>query len=149
MSPAPSRASAPFWSRIVRESIFDVTWNAMRDGKFALMRPVMTSTDGRCVARIRWMPAARAFCAMRATEVSTSLGAHIMRSANSSITTTMYGRRCGGAVTIFSRASASSGELGVDGLVDVVLERGGSAASAAARSLSASSFASCLPTFSL
>ena len=74
---------------MVRESIFDVTWNAMRDGKFALMRPVMTSTDGRWVARIRWMPAARAFCAIRATLVSTSLGAHIMRSANSSITTTM------------------------------------------------------------
>ena len=36
----------------------------------------MTSTDGRCVARIRWMPAARAFCAMRATLVSTSFGAH-------------------------------------------------------------------------
>ena len=26
------------------------------------MRPVMTSTDGRCVARMRWMPDARAFC---------------------------------------------------------------------------------------
>ena len=35
----------------------------MRLGKFALIRPVMTFTDGRCVARIRWMPMARAFCA--------------------------------------------------------------------------------------
>src|SRR2546425_9386341 len=42
-----------FWSRIVRESVFEATWNAMRAGKFALMRPVSTSTEGRCVARIR------------------------------------------------------------------------------------------------
>ena len=106
---------------MVRESIFDATWNAMRDGKFALMRPVITSTDGRCVARIRWMPAARAFCAMRATEVSTSFGATIMRSANSSMTTTMYGSLRGGggascrafcvgalAAEISSRTSAST-----------------------------------------
>ena len=32
----------------------------MRVGKFALITPVMTSTEGRCVAMIRWMPAARA-----------------------------------------------------------------------------------------
>ena len=61
----------------------------MRLGKLALMRPVMTSTDGRWVARIRCRPAARAFWAMRATEVSTSLGATIIRSANSSMTMTM------------------------------------------------------------
>jgi hypothetical protein len=30
-----------------------------------LMVPVMTSTDGRCVAMITWMPAARAICARR------------------------------------------------------------------------------------
>src|SRR5437867_2028369 len=71
MSPAPSSVSAPDWSRMVRESTFDATWKAMRAGILALMRPVMTSTDGRCVARIRWMPAARAFCAMRATSSST------------------------------------------------------------------------------
>ena len=35
---------------MVRESIFDATWKAIRDGKFALMSPVITSTDGRCVA---------------------------------------------------------------------------------------------------
>jgi hypothetical protein len=52
MSPAPSSASAPDWSRIVRESTLDDTWNAMRAGMFALMRPVITSTDGLCVARI-------------------------------------------------------------------------------------------------
>ena len=37
---------------MVRLSIFEVTWKAMRVGKFALIVPVMTSTDGRCVARI-------------------------------------------------------------------------------------------------
>ena len=63
MSPLPSSASAPFWSRMVRLSTFDATRNAIRLGKFALMRPVITFTDGRCVARIRWMPMARAFCA--------------------------------------------------------------------------------------
>jgi hypothetical protein len=31
----------------------------------------MTSTDGRCVARIRWIPEARAFCARRAISCST------------------------------------------------------------------------------
>jgi hypothetical protein len=74
---------------MVRESIFEATCRAMRLGKLALMRPVMTSTDGRCVARIRCRPAARAFWAMRATEVSTSLGATIIKSANSSMTMTM------------------------------------------------------------
>ena len=38
---------------------------AIRLGMLALIRPVMTSTLGRWVATIRWMPAARAFCAMR------------------------------------------------------------------------------------
>ncbi|GIT57325.1 MAG: hypothetical protein Ct9H300mP18_07540 [Candidatus Neomarinimicrobiota bacterium] len=31
---------------MVLESIFVATWNAIRDGKFALMTPVITSTDG-------------------------------------------------------------------------------------------------------
>ena len=53
MSPLPSSCSAPLPSRIVRESIFDDTRNEIRDGMFALIRPVITSTDGRCVARIR------------------------------------------------------------------------------------------------
>ena len=46
MSPLPSSASAPFWSRIVRLSTLDATRNAIRLGKFALMRPVITFTDG-------------------------------------------------------------------------------------------------------
>ena len=91
MSPIPSSDSAPIWSRIVRESIFDDTWNATRVGMFALIRPVITSTDGRCVARIRWMPAARAFCARRAISSSIFLPATIIRSASSSITTTISG----------------------------------------------------------
>ena len=39
MSPCPSSVSAPIWSRIVRESTLLATWNAIRDGMFALMRP--------------------------------------------------------------------------------------------------------------
>ena len=91
MSPWPSSASAPIWSRIVRESTLLETWNAMRVGMLALIRPVITSTDGRCVARIRWMPAARAFCARRAISSSTFLPTTIIRSASSSITTTISG----------------------------------------------------------
>ena len=58
---------------------------------FALIRPVTTSTDGRWVATTRWMPTARAICAIRQIASSTSRGATIIRSASSSITTTMYG----------------------------------------------------------
>jgi hypothetical protein len=65
--------------------------DAERDarGKFALMSPVMTFTDGRCVATMRWMPIARAFCASCVSGFSTSLCTVIMRSASSSTTTTM------------------------------------------------------------
>ena len=74
---------------MVRLSIFEVTWNEMRVGKFALMVPVMTSTEGRWVAMIRWMPAARAIWARRWTAASMSLPATSIRSAISSTTTTM------------------------------------------------------------
>ena len=37
-------------SMMVRESIWIATWSATRAVMFALMRPVMTSTDGRWVA---------------------------------------------------------------------------------------------------
>jgi hypothetical protein len=63
----------------------------MRVGKFALIVPVMTSTEGRCVAMITWMPAARAICARRCTAASISLPATIIRSAISSMTTTIIG----------------------------------------------------------
>src|SRR5439155_358821 len=62
-------------------------------GMFALMSPVMTSTDGRCVATTRWIPVAGASCEMRVIAFSTWIGAVIMRSASSSMTMTMYGIR--------------------------------------------------------
>ena len=74
MSPMPRRFSAPFASRIVRESVLEDTWKDMREGRFALIRPVITSTLGRWVATIRWMPAARAIWARRMIESSTSRG---------------------------------------------------------------------------
>ncbi len=46
MSPAPRSFSAPLISRMVRESIWDATWRASRLGMFALIRPVMTFTEG-------------------------------------------------------------------------------------------------------
>ena len=92
MSPLPTSFSAPGWSRITRESVRLDTANAMRAGMLALMTPVMTFTDGRCVATIRWIPTARAFWAMRVIDSSTSRAATIIRSFSSSTTTTMYGR---------------------------------------------------------
>jgi hypothetical protein len=56
-----------------------------------LIIPVITSTDGRCVASTRWMPTARDFCASRITASSTACGDTIIRSASSSITTRRYG----------------------------------------------------------
>jgi hypothetical protein len=53
MSPRPSNRSAPAISRIVRESTCELTANAMREGMLALIKPVITSTDGRCVATIK------------------------------------------------------------------------------------------------
>ena len=47
MSPMPSSDSAPFWSRITRESVCELTAKAIRDGTLALIMPVMTSTRGR------------------------------------------------------------------------------------------------------
>ena len=76
---------------MVRESILEVTWKEIRVGKFALMVPVMTSTEGRWVAMMRWMPAARAICARRWMAPSMSLPATIIRSAISSTMTTMKG----------------------------------------------------------
>jgi hypothetical protein len=67
----------------------DVTWKEMRVGKLALMVPVMTSTEGRCVAMMTWMPAAAAIWARRCTAPSISLPATIIRSAISSMMTTM------------------------------------------------------------
>ena len=93
MSPRPSSRSAPGWSRITRLSVTLDTANARRAGTFALMRPVMMFTDGRCVAITRWMPTARAIWASRQIDSSTSRAATIIRSASSSITTRMNGSR--------------------------------------------------------
>ena len=76
----------------------------MRVGKLALIVPVMTSTEGRCVAMMRWMPAARAICARRWTAPSMSLPATIIRSAISSMMTTMKG--------IGSSSSSSVSKIG-------------------------------------
>ncbi len=95
VSPLPSSFSAPLWSRMTRLSIIDETLNDMRMGMFDLMRPVMTSTDGRCVARIRWMPTARLLAARRMIAISTSLPCCSIRSASSSTTITTYGIRSG------------------------------------------------------
>ena len=63
MSPLPISFSAPIWSRMTRLSASVLTENARRLGMLALITPVITSTDGRCVAITRWMPTARAICA--------------------------------------------------------------------------------------
>jgi len=60
ISPLPSSLSAPIISRITRESTLEDTWKAMRAGKLALMMPVITLMEGLWVARMRWMPTARA-----------------------------------------------------------------------------------------
>ena len=74
MSPWPSSDSAPFWSRITRESVWEETAKAIRAGTFALIMPVITSALGRWVASSRWMPTARDFWASRMMESSTSRG---------------------------------------------------------------------------
>ena len=91
MSPWPSSCSAPGSPRMVRLSILELTRKLMRDGRLALITPVSTSTEGRWVATIRWMPAARAFCDRRWIAFSISLPAVSIRSATSSTMTTISG----------------------------------------------------------
>ena len=54
---------------MVMESVRDATRKAILRGKLPLMTPEMTSTDGRWVAMITWMPAARPFWARRMMEL--------------------------------------------------------------------------------
>ena len=75
----------------MRDSIAEATAKAIREGIFAFIRPVMTSDEGRWVATIRWMPAARPIWATRQIDSSTSLAATSIRSASSSMTTTIWG----------------------------------------------------------
>ena len=93
---------------MTRLSVWLETAKAIREGTFALIIPVMTSTDGRWVASTRWMPTARDFCARRMTASSTSCGETIIRSASSSMTTRRYGS-C--ASPRLRRARFSSGRL--------------------------------------
>ena len=88
MSPFPRSFSAPGVSRMVRESICEVTPKLTLLGKLALMSPVTTSTDGRCVATTRCMPVALPSWARRHNDCSMSKDADIIRSASSSIATT-------------------------------------------------------------
>ena len=92
MSPLPRSFSAPTWSRIVFESTPEVTANAILEPIFALITPVITSTEGLCVAISRCMPAALASAASLDIYVSTSFDATIMSSASSSITKRTSGR---------------------------------------------------------
>ena len=78
-------------SRMMRDSMAEATENAIRDGIFAFIRPVMTLAEGRWVAMIRCIPAARPICAMRQMESSTSLAATIIKSASSSMIMTTWG----------------------------------------------------------
>ena len=58
---------------------------------FALIIPVITSTDGLCVAITKCIPAALAFCANLQIASSTSFAATIIKSANSSMIITVCG----------------------------------------------------------
>ena len=89
MSPFPSSFSAPPISMMVLESIDEETENAILDGILALIKPVMTSTDGLCVATIKCIPAALAICASQQIASSTTFGATIIKSASSSMMTTI------------------------------------------------------------
>ena len=69
-------------------SRMEAVCKAIRQGILDLINPVMTLTVGRCVAMMRWIPAARPSCAKRMMCSSTSNLLVSMRSASSSITTT-------------------------------------------------------------
>ena len=90
-SPLPISFSAPPISRIVRNRSGWRRGTRCGFRTFALMRPVMTSTEGRWVQPIIVMHAAqaRAFC--RQTAWNPTLEAAIMRSAISSMMMTTYG----------------------------------------------------------
>ena len=75
----------------------------------------MTFTDGRCVARIRWIPMARAFWASSASGVSTSPCTVIIRSASSSTISTIIGSTPSVYVSGSGGAGGVSRRLGCDG----------------------------------
>src|SRR3989344_5482098 len=92
ISPRPNSFSAPGVSIITLESIMLETLKAMRQGILALIKPVITSTDGRWVDSTRWIPVARAIWAILVTASSTSDGANNMISASSSTMIIRYGK---------------------------------------------------------
>jgi len=59
-SPRPTSRSAPGWSRMTRAVGERRDRECEPRGMFALITPVITSTEGRCVAITRWIPTARA-----------------------------------------------------------------------------------------
>ena len=61
MSPCPTSLSAPPWSRMTLLSVRLETAKAILAGMFALITPVMTLVEGRCVATTKWIPTALAF----------------------------------------------------------------------------------------
>ena len=89
ISPKPISFSAPDWSSMTLESVVEATEKASLDGIFAFMTPVITSTEGLCVATTKWIPIALAIWAKRTIADSTSLPATIIRSFNSSINRTI------------------------------------------------------------
>ena len=96
-------------SRIILDSICEATANAILDGIFAFIIPVITFAEGLCVAITRCIPAARAICAIRHIYSSTSFAATSIRSASSSITTTIryIGSRSGSFLAASLYASIS------------------------------------------
>ena len=76
---------------MIREFMAESTAKAIRLGMLAFIRPVITSARGLWVAMTRCIPEARPIWATRQMDSSTSLAATSIRSASSSMTTTIWG----------------------------------------------------------
>ena len=91
ISPFPKSFSAPLHSMIILESTPEAVVSAIRPGTFAFISPGRDFAEGLWVARIKCIPAALAFCPRRITHSVTFTFLYIIRSANSSSTTTIRG----------------------------------------------------------
>ncbi len=113
-SPRPTRRSAPGWSRMTPASPRKrETEKASREGMFALMTPVMTSTEG--AARRDHEVDPYGPCHLRDPTdrlFDVALGDPSLRSFSSSTTTSMKGRRLGRAGSPDSATAAPSGAAG-------------------------------------
>ena len=88
---------------MVIESALEATLNAIRAGKLVLISPLITSTEGLCVASTICIPAARPFCASLIMALEMFLPAALIsgdppeadmvRSAYSSTIVIIYGRK--------------------------------------------------------